>query len=52
VVLTQIKEFAERPVKSDGDGKGSRAMKAADVMVTNVITVGPEACVQDVAQRN
>jgi CBS domain-containing protein len=24
-------------------------MKAADVMVTNVITVGPEACVQDVA---
>jgi CBS domain-containing protein len=25
-------------------------MKAADVMVTNVITVGPTACVQDVAQ--
>lgn len=24
-------------------------MKAADVMVTNVITVGPEACLQDVA---
>jgi CBS-domain-containing membrane protein len=24
-------------------------MKAADVMVTNVITVGPDACVQDVA---
>ena len=24
-------------------------MKAADVMVTNVITVGPEACVEDVA---
>ena len=25
-------------------------MKAADVMVTNVITVGPDACVQDVAR--
>ncbi len=25
-------------------------MKAADVMATNVITVGPDACVQDVAQ--
>jgi CBS domain-containing protein len=25
-------------------------MKAADVMVSNVITVGPEACVQDVAE--
>jgi CBS domain-containing protein len=25
-------------------------MKAADVMVTNVITIGPDACVQDVAQ--
>ena len=24
-------------------------MKAADVMVRNVITVGPDACVQDVA---
>src|SRR5262245_4315799 len=24
-------------------------MRAADVMVTNVITVGPDACVQDVA---
>jgi len=24
-------------------------MKASDVMVSNVITVGPEACVQDVA---
>src|SRR5262252_6923597 len=30
--------------------EGSRAMKAADVMVTNVITVGPEASVQDLAQ--
>jgi CBS domain-containing protein len=27
-----------------------RAMKAADVMVTNVITVGPDTCVQDVAR--
>jgi CBS domain-containing protein len=27
-----------------------RAMKAADVMVTNVISVGPDACVQDVAR--
>jgi CBS domain-containing protein len=25
-------------------------MKAADVMVTNVITIGPDACVQDVAR--
>ena len=25
-------------------------MKAADVMVTNVITVGPDACIQDVAR--
>jgi CBS domain-containing protein len=25
-------------------------MKAADVMVTNVVTVGPDACVQDVAR--
>ena len=25
-------------------------MKAADVMVTNVIAVGPDACVQDVAR--
>src|SRR6266487_2513788 len=25
-------------------------MKAADVMTTNVITVGPDACVQDVAR--
>jgi CBS domain-containing protein len=25
-------------------------MKAADVMVTDVITIGPDACVQDVAQ--
>jgi CBS domain-containing protein len=25
-------------------------MKAADVMVSNVITVGPEACIQDVAE--
>jgi CBS domain-containing protein len=24
-------------------------MRAADVMVTNVITVGPDACVRDVA---
>jgi CBS domain-containing protein len=24
-------------------------MKASDVMVTNVITVGPDACVQDIA---
>jgi CBS domain-containing protein len=35
----------------NGDvGKRSRAMKAADVMSTNVITVGPDARVQDVAQ--
>ena len=25
-------------------------MKAADVMITNVIAVGPDACVQDVAR--
>ena len=24
-------------------------MKASDIMVSNVITVGPDACVQDVA---
>jgi predicted transcriptional regulator len=27
-----------------------RAIKAADVMATNVISVGPDACVQDVAR--
>jgi CBS domain-containing protein len=45
----QIKDMADRPVESSHYRKGSRAMRAADVMVTNVIAVGPEACVQDVA---
>ena len=30
--------------------RGFRDMKASDVMVSNVITVGPDACVQDVAE--
>jgi CBS domain-containing protein len=46
----QIKESAggRNRVRAIKDGAG--VMKAADVMVTNVITVGPDACVQDVAR--
>lgn len=46
----KIKDMAERQADSGGNRKGSRAMKAADVMVTNVVTVGPEVSVQDVAR--
>jgi CBS domain-containing protein len=48
-VLMQIKAIRDRPVEIVGNER-SRAMKAADVMVTNVITVGPDASVQDVAR--
>jgi CBS domain-containing protein len=48
-VLMQIKAIRGRPVDIVGNER-SRAMKAADVMVTNVITVGPDASVQDVAR--
>jgi CBS domain-containing protein len=36
--------------EDDITGKRSHVMKAADVMATNVITVGPDARVRDVAQ--
>jgi CBS domain-containing protein len=49
LVLTQIKAIADRQVDISPHGK-ELCMKAADVMVTNVITVGPEASVQDVAR--
>src|SRR5262249_50124922 len=45
----QIKDIGERWPRLARTER-SRAMKAADVMVTNVITVGPDASVQDVAR--
>jgi CBS domain-containing protein len=48
-VLMQIKDIGGRAVEIVGNRK-DRAMKSADVMVTNVITVGPDASVQDVAR--
>jgi CBS domain-containing protein len=48
--LIQVKEAAPERVETASNGKRSCAMKAADVMVTNVTTVGPEASVQDVAE--
>jgi CBS domain-containing protein len=46
--LIQVKETAPERWKLT-IRQEERAMKAADVMVTNVITVGPDACVEDVA---
>jgi CBS domain-containing protein len=48
--LIQVKETVAEAVDNISNRKWSCAMKAADVMVTNVITVGPEASVQDVAE--
>src|SRR5262249_45413577 len=45
----QIKDIGERWPRLARTER-SRAMKAADVMVTNVIMVGPDASVQDVAR--
>src|SRR5262245_31612368 len=38
------------PVEWNRSMGGVRAMKASDVMVSNVVTIGPEASVQEVAE--
>jgi CBS domain-containing protein len=47
--LTQIKEPARPAAKMSQLPQRSRVMKAADVMVSNVITVRPDSTVQEVA---
>jgi CBS domain-containing protein len=49
--LIQVKEYRCVALKKGRRlNRGVRDMKASDVMVWNVITVGPDACVQDVAE--
>jgi CBS domain-containing protein len=48
--LIEVKDWRGDSIENSNDHSGAHEMKAADVMVTNVITVGPDAQVQDVAR--
>src|SRR6476646_8456684 len=44
-----MQPFPRLRIRRNRIKRGARAMKASDVMVSNVITVGPDATVQEVA---
>jgi hypothetical protein len=49
--LIQVNEYRRAALKKDGSQQGVSDMKASDVMVSDVITVGPDACVQVESRR-
>jgi hypothetical protein len=49
--LIQVNEYRCAALKKDGSPTKGSDMKTSDVMVSNVTTVGPDACVQVESRR-